>query len=133
MKRNTTLFTLLGALVLGTLVSTLRPAAGQEPSYLADVRVVVDAYAAGLSSCDQAALAAYTTPPFLDRLRVRLSTCGQPGQLGAFRRVQQETTIEPDLVVVNLLWTQPDGVLELVPVAVKKEGGRWLVAGGAVP
>lgn len=131
MKRNTTLITLLAAVALGGLASTLRPAAGQDPGDLAEVRRVVDEYATRLTSCDLAGLAACTSQPFHGKLAPRLSTCTSH-QLGSFRRLAQ-ATLEPDLVQVTLLWTQPDGVLETVAVIVRKDGDHWVVAGGEVP
>jgi hypothetical protein len=132
MKRKTTLFSFLAVAVLAGSLATLPPAAGQDPGYLADVREAVDSYAASLSTCDVSGLATCTSAPFHERLRIRLGAC-TPGQLGSFRRTQHETALEPDLVQVTLLWTQSDGVLETVLVSVKKDGGRWVVAGGEVP
>lgn len=131
MKREMKLLTLFAALVLGTLASALRPAAGQDPGSLVDLRQVVDEYATLLTSCDLSGLAACTSQPFHDRLRPRLSAC-TAHQLGSFRRMG-ETALEPGLVQVTLLWTQSDGVLETISVILKKDEGRWVVAGGEVP
>lgn len=132
MNSKTTQFTFLVVAVLGASLATVPPAAGQDPEYLADVRTTVDSYAAALSTCDVAGLGACTSAPFHERLRARLGPC-TPGELGSFRRTQHETTLEPDLVQVTLVWTQSDGVIETVLVAVRKDGGRWVVAGGEVP
>jgi hypothetical protein len=131
MKYDTTLFSFLLIAVLGSSLAALRPAAGQDPGSLADVRKVADSYAACLSSCDVPGLTQCTSPAFHERLRVRLAPCSA-AQLGSFRRVA-ETALEADLVQVTLLWTQPDGVLETLPLTVKKTNGQWVVAGGEVP